>query len=186
MHPIILVSKYINIRRLEGIVRCSDKTVGAIRIGLECPGTVASNSMCVWQNTGIIEFYRKAYFGAGTKVINGGKLVIGANSTITGNTTVICQEHVEIGDDCLISWDCQISDTDFHKVIENDVQKNVDKPIIIGSKVWIGSKCIILKGVNIADGVIVAAGSIVTKKLVIGNSIYISNKMVKGKIKWSP
>lgn len=184
VHPIILVSKYIDLRCLKGTVLCHDREIGSIRIGLECPGTVALNSRCVWQNTGEIEFYGKAYFGAGVKVINSGKLAIGANSTITGNSTIICHEHIEIGENCLISWDCQISDTDFHKIIENDEQTNVNKPIIIGDNVWIGSKCIVLKGVNIADGVIVAAGSVVTKELADEDSIYISNKIAKKKVQW--
>lgn len=38
-----------------------------------------------------------------------------------------------------------------------------NKPIIIGSDVWVGSRAIIMDGIKIGNGAIIAAGSVVTK-----------------------
>ncbi len=44
-------------------------------------------------------------------------------------------------------------------------QEDIDKPIVIGSDVWIGANAVITAGVKIADGCVIGAGSVVTKNL---------------------
>jgi len=101
---------------------------------------------------------------------------IGKNSFI-GDSSVICAERVEIGDDVLISWGCTIVDHDSHSVHfqkrKNDVRDwfygrkdwadVIRQPVVINDKSWIGFNTIILKGVTIGEGAIVGAGSVVTK-----------------------
>jgi maltose O-acetyltransferase len=53
-------------------------------------------------------------------------------------------------------------------------QAHLNKPVEIGSDVWIGAGAIILKGVKIGDGAVIGAGSVVTKDvdeyaIVVGN-----------------
>lgn len=104
------------------------------------------------------------------------KVIIGNRSYI-GRSTLVSAEHIEIGDDVLISWGVTIVDHDSHHIDfslrKNDVidwghgQKDwthVNRaPVTVMSKVWIGFNVIVLKGVTIGTGSVVAAGAIVTK-----------------------
>jgi acetyltransferase-like isoleucine patch superfamily enzyme len=92
------------------------------------------------------------------------ELVIGSKTTFQGGLSLNCRTKVEIGANCLISWNVHILDTDFHQIIrENGDEPPIDLPIHIGDRVWIGARATILKGVTIGADCIVAAGSVVTK-----------------------
>ena len=113
-----------------------------------------------------------------------GRIDIGERCSI-GAGIIISIEHIEIGNDVMISWGCTIADNNSHSLNWqeriNDVEnwkrgieenkigfyKNWDcvkkGKITIGNKVWVGFDVIILKGVTIGEGAIVAAGSVVTK-----------------------
>lgn len=186
-YPIIFASRNLKILSLKGTVKCENASLGAIRLGLECLGTVDKRfNRCIWQNSGEIIFQGKAYLGAGTKIVNSGQLVFGNNCAVTGNSTFLCYEHIYIGSNSFISWECMISDTDFHKIksISDGTCLNDNKPVHIGEHVWIGARCTVLKGSRIPDDSVLAAGSIVTKKLKSNNAIYVSNNIVKGDITW--
>jgi len=125
--------------------------------------------------------------GPGTRIITGQNslIKIGDGTFISGNSKIICMNRVEIGKKCAISWDVQIMDSDFHRIVQGKIAKNSTKPVRIGNHVWIGSRVTILKGVTIGDGSIVAAGSVVTRdvppySLVAGNPA----KVVKEGVTW--
>lgn len=94
---------------------------------------------------------------------------------------------IRIGDDCMLSENIDIWNTDSHHIInENGNVINKNKPIIIGNHVWIGKNCSILKGVIVGDNSIIGMSSVVTKN-VDKNSIYVGNpaKKVKEGINWT-
>ena len=93
------------------------------------------------------------------------KLQIGSNSYIGDRTEIHAGERVTIGDGCVIAWDCNIMDRDYHKL---DSETEVYKPVTIGNHVWIGCRCLILKGVTVGDGAVIAAGSVVTRDVPSG------------------
>ena len=102
-------------------------------------------------------------------------LHIGEGTEIGDRTTINVNQEVNIGACCSISWDCDISDTDFHQVILKEGKTPpVTAPVIIEDNVWIGSHCLIFKGVTIGHHSVVAAGSVVHRSvppysLVTGN-----------------
>ena len=92
-----------------------------------------------------------------------GILEFGNNFVNTAKTTIVCQKRIHFGNDIVISWNTLIMDTDWHPV-QNTQTKEVyldtmEKPVIIGDKVWMGTKSTILKGTEIAEGCIIAANS---------------------------
>lgn len=89
----------------------------------------------------------------------GATISIGNGTYLNRRTEITCKSNVTIGDDCAISWDVLITDTDYHQFMASDPVG----PVKIGNNVWIGAKAIILKGVTIGDGAVIAAGSVVTK-----------------------
>lgn len=111
-------------------------------------------------------------------------LSVGDGTYFSGDTKINVWDSVTIGDNCLISWDVIILDSDSHTVILDKPQEKT-KPVVIGNHVWIGCGAIILKGVHIGDNSIIAAGSIVTKDIP-ANCLAAGNpaKVIKHDINW--
>lgn len=161
-------------------------------IGLHGVGIIDNKyERTIWQCKGKVIFNGNARIGSGTKLsINeGGTLIIGDKFCITGRSAIICSKSISFGNDCLLSWDILIMDTDFHNIYcPNRRLINLPEAISIGNHVWIGCRNTILKGVTIADHIIVAAGSVLTKQFinsgcVIGN--HRSEAVLKENITWS-
>lgn len=130
-----------------------------------------------------------AYFGHESyiKISEKGTLNIGRNFSTGINTKLICEELILIGDNCLISWDCTILDSDSHQIFHNNsILKNREE-IKIGNSVWIGFKSSILKGCMINDGSVVGSTSLCNKKYHESNVLIagIPAKIIKRDVKWS-
>lgn len=109
--------------------------------------------------------------------------------TQLGNSSFICVDSIEVGDDVLMAWGVTIMDNDSHSLVweerKDDATRcyndylvdssnficNKDwncvkmKPIIIGNKSWIGFNVSLLKGVEIGEGAVVGAASLVNKSV---------------------
>lgn len=110
------------------------------------------------------------------------RLSIGNNTFINRRSEIVCMSDIHIGNNCAISWDVKIMDTDYHYI--ND--KSNTKAVYIGDNVWIGMSSLILKGVHIGDGAVIGAGAVVTRD-VPPNTIVAGNpaRVVKEDIFWS-
>lgn len=108
----------------------------------------------------------------------GCRIDIGKNATVrigTGGyincfTNLIIMHNLTIGDNCVIAWDCQLLDEDFHE-ISYEGKKNFTNGILIGNNVWIGCGVKIYKGTVIPDGCVIASNSIVKGKFQNKNSL---------------
>ncbi len=123
------------------------------------------------------------YQGASIFVDKDATLIIGERSFLNTNSTLNCFYHIEIGDDCAISDNVCIADSDSHVIVGQE--ERVNQPIMIKNHVWIGKNVTILKGVTIGDGAIVAAGSVVTKDvpphtIVAGNPA----RVIRENVEW--
>ena len=133
----------------------------------------------------IIDGNFSLYQGASIYIGENAKLHVKGNIFLNTNTVVNCFSYIEIGDGTVISDDVRIQDSDNHIIIENCVEKESTKPIIIGKMVWIGKNALILKGVTIGDGAIVGAGSVVVKDVPVG-CLVAGNpaKVIKQNVQW--
>lgn len=91
------------------------------------------------------------------------QLIIGDNTYISAKALIRAAKSIKIGNNCAISWNVTIMDSDFHDYKVNGILQENTKEVIIEDNVWIGNNVIILKGVHIGKNAIVAAGSVVTR-----------------------
>ena len=119
----------------------------------------------------------------------GAEIRIG-NKTSIAKAQIVSLEpyNIEIGEDCMLSYDIEIRNTDSHKIYDKNTNQRINegKSINIGNHVWLGMRAIILKGVTIEDNSIVAGGSIVTKDVKV-NTIVSGNpaKQIKENVYWT-
>ena len=98
------------------------------------------------------------------------QLTIGSNTGMS-SATIVCHDHISIGNHVTIGRNTIIYDSDSHSLnpqirASNEDQKGrIEKPVIIHDNVFIGAHSIILKGVEIGENSIIGAGSVVTKSI---------------------
>lgn len=156
-----------------------------VKLGFPGTGTVDQRfRRGCWEVEGDVEFAGSAFFGHGPAVSVGpsGRLRVGDGFSCTATSTFICQESLEIGDRCSVSWDSLVMDSDFHSI--NGEPAN--SPVVIGDDVWVGCRVTILKGSVIPNSSIVAAGAVLSKRLNEERAVYGgTNKLLKRDVTWS-
>jgi acetyltransferase-like isoleucine patch superfamily enzyme len=107
-----------------------------------------------------------------------GCVEVGDGSVLVG-AVFMCQEHVAVGRDVVVSYQVTIADSDFHPrdpaARRRDAVASAPyaaggerpaveaRPVEIGDGAWIGIGAMILKGVRIGPGARIAAGAVVTR-----------------------
>lgn len=125
--------------------------------------------------------------GRGCRVYVGpnGVINIGSGGFMNGNTLVKVQHELNIGDDCAISWGCQIIDDDYHEIMYEGYRPK-PKSVSIGNHVWLGSKVCVYAGTTIPDNCVVAANSVVRGVFTEENALIAGNpaKVIKRNVSW--
>lgn len=98
----------------------------------------------------------KLFKGAVFKV-EGIKDKLQASSMVGSRSQILVSKYVEIGANSAISWDCVLTDSNWH-TIEGKIKT---APTILGEHVWVTPRCSILPGARIGRDSIVATGSVV-------------------------
>ena len=103
------------------------------------------------------------FAGPGTyiEINKNASIEFGDKIYINSDSKFISCSGISIGAGSVISWEVEINDSDWHRIVRNDYE--VSKPIEIGNRVWIGSRATILKGVKVGSGTVIAAGAVVTR-----------------------
>lgn len=123
----------------------------------------------------------KFMYGADVILFKDSELVLGNNSFINSDCKIRCHKKIVIGNDCAISHDFTVMDSDAHKLNG----KVSSAPVIIGDHVWIGTRVTILNGVSIGDGAVIAACSLVTHDVPPGALVGgVPAKVIKESVSW--
>jgi acetyltransferase-like isoleucine patch superfamily enzyme len=174
--------------QIEGINNIIIK--GALRIGLNYVGFIHKRDYTLLNIRGQLYIEGDVSLGQGIRLdISPGAIVkIGNDSTITALTKLIIVHGLDIGANCVISWDCLILDDDFHQIRYSNTKNATNKPkkIVIGNSVWIGSNVNIYKGVIIPDGCVVASNSVLKDQFFERNALIAGNpaEIIKREISW--
>lgn len=153
-----IVSKNIKLEKMKGNIQINNRK-GHIMLGFG-PTQASSYERGSWYNTGNIVFESNAHFYSGIRIYNNGYIYFG-NNFIMGASKLNCENEMVYGDNVMISWGCELMDSDFHDIIDKDSLHKINNngKIIIGDNVWIASHVLVLKNTFLSDNSIVAAGS---------------------------
>ncbi len=152
-----------------------------LRLGRNSFGCSRETTIRMDKNSKMIINGEAAFFYDSDIIIfPGGTFTIG-KSFINSNSKIRCHKAITIGDNCAISHDFTVMDSNVHTL--NGTNKTAE--VNIGNHVWIGSRVTVLSGVAIGDGAVIGAGSVVTKDipercLAVGNPA----KIIKTDIEW--
>ena len=161
----VFVSHRTYLRELHGKVMLPEKVQTAmVKIGFGDVGHYdRKRSRGIWQVSGTVNFGGKASIGHGSKLSVRGDLTLGAGFNMTAESTIVCAKEIRFGNDCLLSWDILVMDTDEHPLYNKENERiNPDKAILVGDHVWIGCKCTLLKGAEVPSHTVLAAGTLLT------------------------
>jgi NDP-sugar pyrophosphorylase family protein len=188
--PILLSNKvYLKVTAGQIKIDCPI-TTGLIHFGYGDVGIFDNKkSRSIWEVSGTVIFKGKCRIGHGSKILVGssGTVIFGENFEITAETSIVSFSEIKFGNNCLLSWDILVMDTDFHTIKDEfGTIFNEPRPIIIGDKVWIGCRCLVLKGAIVPNNCVIGADSIVNKNLEKDNCLYVGSpcKMIKENISW--
>lgn len=184
----VIVYKGFQLEKLKGSVELKNFSLGAFQLGGRASGILSKKEKGIWNVSGKVFLEGKAFIGNKSKIVisESGNLYLGDKFYVSGGLDLICQKKIFFGRDVIISWNCQIMDTDFHRIVslENDCYPTC-ADIYISNHVWIGSRCTILKGSYISDNSVVGANALVSKKYKESNIIIGKfNEVLKHNINW--
>jgi acetyltransferase-like isoleucine patch superfamily enzyme len=99
-----------------------------------------------------------------------GRIAIGRDVVINDGTFIVAFSEVTIGDCTLIGEYVSIRDANHGTAAGQPMrwQPHTNKPVTIGTDVWLGRGVCVVQGVTIGDGAIVGANSVVTKDVAPG------------------
>ena len=186
----VVVSHRTYLRELHGkVVLPENVDTAMVKIGFGDVGHYdRKRSRGIWQVSGTVSFGGKASLGHGSKLSVRGDLKLGAGFNMTAESTIVCAKEITFGDDCLLSWDVLVMDTDEHPLYNKDNERiNPDKPIVVGNHVWIGCKCILLKGAEVPNDTILAAGTLLKSAFAGDNQVIGGNppSILKREVRWA-
>lgn len=185
----VVVSHRTCLRELHGKVELPEKVETAmVKIGFGDVGHYdRRRSRGIWQVSGIVSFSGKASIGHGSKLSVRGHLSLGTGFNMTAESTIVCAKEIRFGNDCLVSWDVLVMDTDEHPLYDKENHRiNPDKAILVGDHVWIGCKCILLKGAEVPSDTVLAAGTLLKSAFAGENQVIGGNppSILKRDVRW--
>ena len=140
----------------------------------------------------IIEIDESASYHEAYLIIRGNnnKFYIGKNVTACNAKFFLYGNDcsIEIGDDCMFSYDVEIWSGDGHAIFNDNNNRPINggENVVIGKHVWLGAHTRILKGSKVGDGCIIGMSSLVNKKFDRNNCILAGNpaRIIKQNMIW--
>ena len=175
----ILIGKNVKIRGWGQVKFDCKPESGMISIGYRMLSDYENqNEHLVFSNQGLVLFCGPVNIRPGVKIVvyENGLLVFGGNNNLGRKTTVICKSQINFGKGARCSWDCDISDNEEYRIIEQKIEvKSNSTFIVIGDNVFIGNHCSICKGIQIANGCVISAYSKVSSSFFEENLLIMGN-----------
>ena len=184
----MLVSPSIKVRRIKrGSIRFSNPFPFMVRIGLWGTDGIYAHKGYLHIVSGTVTFHGVATISRGFSLKNdAGNISFGKGFFCNTNCIFYNNQHIILGDNCIIGWNCSLRTSDGHSITYIDGHQNQSRGIAVGNHVWIAANSNISKGVEIANDCVVSQNSLVIKSLETPYSIYggCPAKFIKTIKKW--
>ena len=163
-----------NMRILAFKVMSNNRVIGSLKIRqpLHCVGlgTISCDPGVV------IGYFPSPYFLSTNSYLearySSAEIRIGSGTMINNNISIIAERSsVVIGEHCLIGFNVEITDSDFHALDSHDRDIGLlpeSEAVNIGDHVFIGSNVRILKGVTIGANSVIANSALVVNDIPAG------------------
>ena len=156
------------------------------------PGAMLTNLTIQMQGSyNVLSIGANCFIGGGYLSFedDNGLMVIGKDTSILGVHIVTSEPEscVEIGEDCLMSYDVDIRTGDSHSIIDITTGHRLNRAqsIYIGNHVWIGAHVQVLKNATIDSGSIIGTGSVVTRPIPANCSAAgVPARVLKNNVSW--
>ena len=159
----------VRFRRLSGkiIIDGNDISRGMIRVGAQ-GSDMFDGASTILDIAGTLHVKGKGIsVGSGSllRVERNGLVELNDGVVLGANSIVLCEQHISIGEQTILSWNCQFMDTDTHSIIDLESGDILSRshPIIIGQHCWIGNHVLVNKGTVLPNDTIVASYSLCNK-----------------------
>lgn len=140
------------------IVRTAMISLGVLRLDME-----ETSIPLVISNKGTLRFKGRAKIHPGVKLVTskGAEIEFNGYNVVGARTMLWATDHITIGEYSRCSWDCVITDSNFHYIVDIVRNKPMQKtkPVIIGDSVFLGNHTNIGKGVIIPSGCVISSWS---------------------------
>lgn len=103
-------------------------------------------------------------YGADIEIFSNSHLELGKGIAFNINSTIICGDHIQIGDNVCLGRDVTVRDNNGEHFMSRKVYK-IKRPVTIGQHSWLCEQSMVMPGSKIGVGVIVGARSVVSGKL---------------------
>ncbi len=157
---------------------------GMVRIGYNYEKDTVRRGTVELNIVGNLIFKGHAQIGKDNFIYVGknGNCSLGEMVGIASRSHLVVENSVTLGDWVRVSAECQIYDTDFHRMIDTETKERhpLVGSVIVGSKNFIGYRCSIKKGTHTPDFCTVAPMSLTNKDFTEhGNNILIGGVPAK-------
>ena len=149
--------------RARALARVLGYECGA-RVGLERGVTIVLDA------GGQLSIGARSHISAGSLLhaATGAKLVIGTDTFLGQNCTVMSKQSIEIGSQVQIAELVSIRDHD-HRLGASPTSGGLTtSPVVIEDEVWLGAKATVTRGCHLGRGAVVGAGGVVTHNVAAG------------------
>ena len=103
-------------------------------------------------------------YGADIEIFSNSHLELGKGIAFNINSTIICGDYIQIGDNVCLGRDVTVRDNNGEHFMSRKVYK-IKRPVTIGQHSWLCEQSMVMPGSKIGVGVIVGARSVVSGKL---------------------
>lgn len=142
-------------------------------------GFAAFNSM---EDPGLVVGEASGIYDRAAMVVGPrGRVIVGGYTVLNG-TYIVCEDRVDIGSHCLLSWGVVITDSwtaatvqvrdrraALRATAESETRHfsgaGTPRPVVVEDNVWIGFDAVILPGVRVGRGAIIGARTIVSESV---------------------
>lgn len=108
--------------------------------------------------------------GEGTFVLaqDGGAVVVGSRTFISGLCIIAAAQRIEIGEESMLAEMVCVRDHDHDPDLPPRSGHRLVEPVRIGDRVWLGSKSSVVRGGSVGDDAVVGAHALVNRPIPAG------------------